>query len=197
MARVRTLQKAAILAAWPRLIACRRPPCDTTAIQTATPRRDRAGRRPAARGRARRVPDRDRLRPGRRRGQSRRRARDLRGQGRGRPTIRSSCTSPMRSTLRPWARDDARRRAAARRRVLARAADADPAARARTCPTSSPAARTASACACRRIRSRARCCARSPRPAAPASPRRRPTASAASRRRPRSTSPTTSATTSR
>ena len=47
----------------------------------------------------------------------------------------------------------------ARRRVLARAADADPAARAARPRTSSPAGRTASACACRRIRSRARCCA--------------------------------------
>ena len=61
-------------------------------------------------------------------------------------------------------------------------------------PTPSPAARTAWACACRRIRWRRRFCVRSPRRADAASPRRRPTASAASRRPPRSTCATTSAT---
>ena len=92
-----------------------------------------------------------------------------------------------------WARRDAGRRPSARRSVLARPADDDPAARDARDRRPSPAARTASACACPRIRSRRRCCAASRRPAVPASPRRRRIASAASRRRPRSTSPTTSA----
>ena len=72
----------------------------------------------------------------------------LRGEGpAGRsPGDRARAGRGARSTH--WARDDAGGRARARRRVLARPADDDPAARGARARTPSPAARTASACAC-------------------------------------------------
>ena len=99
----------------------------TVRIEAATPAAIAARGRASACGRTRRLSDRDGLRAWRRREQSRRRAPHLRGQ---RPAGGSSAD---RSSARRFARAALgarvfRRRARAGRRILARSADADPAA---------------------------------------------------------------------
>ena len=118
----------------------------TGRIDAPTAGRHRLRRRPPARRQARRVPDRNGLRPRRRRRQSGRGAQDICRQG---PPRRPSGDRALvrHSAARAVGALGARRGEEACGDLLAGTIDADPAARARRFRMSSPAARTASACA--------------------------------------------------
>ena len=133
-------------------------------------------RGPPARGRARGLPDRDRLRPRRRRAERPRRRRHLRRQGP--PRLQPAHRARRRPRRRRAPRRLHGRGPRARRPLLARPADAGAAAPRRTpaSPSSPPPASPAWRCACRCTRSPSACS----RPSAARWPRPRPTPPAGS-----------------